>query len=377
MILTVAVAMFFQQVGNPIVSPPVQTQAPANVSVNITPPPPDPAATAAMYSFSVATLERDHAEAPVNWATGLLSGTNIWTTTPVSHFADGNVRNVRNAARLAALGLFLLAIVWTGAQLAFGAGMGTTSYQLLLPPLFAGFLIAIYSETIIVRSIDLNNWLCNQMGSPSLVSFSGDALRLPERPAAAASPGALEIAASFFEGLIGSVIYAVVLIVLELKMIFREGVLIVGSVAMPLAGVLWAVKMTHGWGVRLFTLFFGWLFSQPLVVACLTLGGTLLTLLNLTDGAGEFLVKVAILFAAIKMVSFFAGGSLGGGAMFGLAGVLFLMRRMQSGMRRAGSQGSSPQAPQPAAAVQPGIANGTGAGTGATGRPWRPAMGAA
>lgn len=365
------------QTGAPIVTPPIQAPAQSNVMVNVTPPPPDPAATAAMYSFSVATVERDHVHAPVTWASSLLSGTNIWTTTPVDHFRSGEVGALRNGVRLAAMGLFLLALIWTGIQLALGSALGTGSAQLLLPPLLVGFLLAVYSDTLAIRSIDLNNWLCERMGTPSLGTFTGDALTLPELPELE-SPGTNGVPQAVFEGIIGSLVYALVLIVLELKLILREAVLIIGSVVMPIAGVLWAAGITRGWGIILFRLFFGWLFGQPLVVACLALAGSLLGLLNLSDSAGEFLVKIAILFAAIKLVSIFAGGGLGDSGMFGLAGVLFLMRRAQSIARRSSSGGGSAPAPTPPAAPpQPGVAGGTGGGSAATGRPWRPALGGA
>src|SRR5207302_351533 len=162
-------------------------------------------------------------------------------------------------------------------------------------------------------------WLCARLAEPSLLDFTGTALALPAQPDVTA-PGVVAVPTSFFSGLLTSLLYAIVLLILELKLIFREAVLIVTDVVMPISGVLWAFRITRGWGLQLYRLFFGWLFGQPLVVVCLALGGALLTLFNVTDSAGQVLVKVAILFVALKVVSILAGGGLGGGGLFGLAG---------------------------------------------------------
>lgn len=366
-----------QGAGSVILTPPsqasAQTSAPANVT-NVTLPPPDPAATRAMYQYSVATLEHDHAGIPVGWAQTLLAGENIWTRTPPAHFQQDDIKRLRLAARNAALGLFLLGILYTGAQLAFGAASGSTNYQQVLPLVIAGFLVAIYAETIVTRSIDICNWLNERLGNPSLSDFSLTGLTMPEQPDADAPTG-LAIPAAFFSGLFTSLLYAIILVILEMKLIFREAVLVVASVVMPLSGILWAFQITRGYGLILYRLFFGWLFGQPMVVVCLAIAGSLLTLMN-TAGPGEVLVKCAILILSIKMISIFASGMSPGG-MFGLAGLLFLMRRMQS-IGRGGPQNNSSAPPANAPAVQPGGAGGgTGAGAAATGRPWRPALGSA
>lgn len=374
-----------QTQGNLDVQTPAKSQAQSSgsVNVNVTAPDPDPKKTAALYEYSVSALERDHASAPIGAASSLLSGENIWTRTPQQPFVTGDVARFRNSARAAALFLFLLAIIWVGAQMAYGSAVGTTTMQQLLPPLIFGLAMAAYSETIILRSIDLCNWLNDRMGTPSLNDFSGSLLVLPDIQLDIHEQNAIEGFVSqiqgFVKGLFGSVLYAIVLIVLELKLIFREGVLWIASIVMPVSGALWAVNLTRGWGVMLFRLWFGWLFSQPLVVLCLALGGSLLTFLNLHDGTGDWLVRIAILFAAIKMVSFFAGGSLSGGAMFGMAGLMLLLRRLRLQVNRSApsaASGGTATAPQSAPTVQHGYAGGTGDGTAATSRPWRPAYGA-
>lgn len=367
--------VLFAQVGNPIVSPP-PVPAPNNITVNMTAPPPDPVATAQMNQYLVSNTEYDTASVPVTWATALLAGTNIWTNTPEGAFSDLVAARLRGNARNAAIGLFLLGVLWTGVQLALGSGLGTTTYQQLLPLVIAGFLLAVYSETIIFRSVALCNWLNAQLGDPSLGDFSGTALELPTRPTFTPD-GVLHIVEGFLSGLIGSAIYAIVLVILELKLIFREAILMIGSTVMPISGVLFAFGLTKTWGVQLFRLYFGWLFGQPLVVVCLALAGSLLTLMNLTDSVVTWLVKVAVLFAALKMVSFLSGAGLGGGGMFGIAGLLFLLRRAQTMARGSGAAATTSTSPTPAAAVQGGQSGGTGQGSAATGRPWRPAFGTA
>ncbi len=363
-----------QGVGNPIV--PVQA-APTtnNITVNVTPPPPDPAATQSMYAYTIAVTERDHAAAPVTIATHLLSGANIWTRTPLEHFDIPVVRDLRTAARLAAMGLFILGVLWTGIQLLIGTTTGHTSMQQLLPLVVAGFLLAVYSTTIVHRAVELNNWLCERLGDPSLADFSASALELPETPTASDSSvaGIIAIPAGFISGMVTSVVYAVVLLILELKLIFREGVLLVADVVMPISGILWAFGITRGWGIILFRLFFGWLFGQPLMVAALSLASGLLTLMNLNDGPGQVFVKVAILVLSLKLLSIFAGG-MGGGGMFGLAGLLFLLRRGMGVVRHTSAGGTAPGG---APATGSGMAGGTGTGSAATGRPWRPSLGMA
>lgn len=369
----------FMQAGNPILSPP-PVPAPQNITVQMTAPPPDPEATMRMNQYLVAQTEYEHAAAPVQYATGLLSGTNIWTFTPPNFITDGTVARVRTNVRLAALSLFLLGIIYTGGRLAFGTALGTTSMQQLLPMMLCGFLVAWYSETLTSRSIDLCNWLNARIGDPTLAGFSGNALILPDAPVPPSSSPApgnpATIPGAFFAGITGTTIYAIVLILLEVKMVFREAVIIVTSTLMPISGILWAFDLTRGWGSTLFRLFFGWLYGQPLVVAALALAGSLLGLMNFTDDAPQLFVKLAILFLALKLISLLAGGGLGSGFSFGLASLLILMRRAQHFGR--GANAGSPGSPASnTAAAQPGIANGQGSGSAATGRPWRPALGTA
>lgn len=355
---------------------PIPAPAPApNINVTVVPPEPDPVQTQATYDFVTANAEYNHVSIPVGWANGLLAGANIWTRTPSDMLHAPEPARLRGIARTVGLGLFLIGIVWTGLMMAFGTSGGMTAHQQLLPLLIAGFLIAMYAQSISQRSIDLCNWINASFGSPSLTEFSAGPLTLPDRPVPPTGLGqAASLVAGFFSGLVTSLIFAVILILLEVKMIYREAILLVTSTVMPIAGVLWAFKITRGWGVVLFRLFFGWTFGQPLVVVCLLLAGSLLTLMNLTDGPAEVLVKVAILLLALKVVSLFAGGGLGSGAVFGLAAVMMLARRGMRGVRGGGS--STPSAsPVPSAAVQQGIAGGTGDGSAATGRPWRPAAG--
>lgn len=387
--MLVGLVLLFQVQMTPPITPPstprVETDSPTqaqssptvnNISVNVTPPPPDPEAVAAMYQFTTAQTQHDYAAVPVGWADSLLQGENIWTHTPTGPLADPTVKKVRNAARYIAMGLFTLAIIWTGIQLLLGTSLGTSTYQTLLPPLVGGFLIAMYSELIAFRMIELVNWMNSAIVAVDLPTFTADALTLPARPEINPEvPGIVSVPAGFVGGLVTSTLYALFLLVLEAKMILREGVIVVGTTIMPVSGILWAVAITHGWGVKMLALFFGWLFSQPLVVACLALSGSLLSLF-LTEGPAVILVKIAILFLAIKLASFL-GASLGGSGMFGLAGLLFLLRRTGALARRSGG-GTSPASPAPAAPpAVAGMAGGTGGGTGATGRAWRPAYGAA
>lgn len=369
--------LFLQVVGNPIVPQPAP--APSNITVHVEtppPPPPDPIATQAMYDYVTTNDRYNQVEVPVGWAQGLLGHENIWTRTPTGYRDDGAFGQLRRGVRVLAMGLFLLAILWTGGQLLLGSMMSATGYEQLLPALLAGFLIAVFSDLIVRRSIDLNNWMCAVLGQPSLADFSASGLAMPPRPEPPQpGVGPLQLAAGFASGLFTSLLYSIALVIIEVKMIYRQAVLIVTDVAMPAAGALWAVKITRGYGSVLFRLFFGWLFGQPLLVLCLGLAGTLLGLMNVHDGPAEVLIKLTILLIAIKAISLFAGGGLGSGAIFGIASLLMLMRRSQHMFR--GSSGQRSQPPSPAPAVVAGSAGGTGQGTAATGRPWRPALGTA
>jgi hypothetical protein len=381
-VIGVLLVSLFLQVPPIQITPPIQTQAqaPANVTVNYTPPPPDPQAVASMYEYAQAVDEFDKASVPVGWATALLQGDNIWTTTPWSHMNFDAARVLRGLLRGVALGLFLLGIIYTGGQLAIGPLTGSTTAQQLLPIMIAGFMVAMYSETVAHRAIDLCNWINMRiagLGAPSLTDFSATPLTLPERPTLqTVGETAFRLAAGFTSGLLGSVVYAIILILLEVKLIMRDAVLLVTTTAMPIAGVLWAFKITRGWGMILFKLFFGWLFGQPLVVICLALSGGLLTLMNLNDTPVSWIVKVAVLFVALKVLTLFAGG-LGGGSLFGLAALTMLLRRAMFASRNAHGTASPPAAPTHSATVQASHVGGTGDGSAATGRAWRPALGSA
>lgn len=353
-----------------------KTSAPANVTVNVTPPAPDPAATQAMYDHFIANAEYDHAAVPITWATGLLNSDNIWTSTPWSMIDTPVARNIRNVARLVAIALFGLGVLYVGCQLAFGSITGTTNYQMLLPMMVIGFMLAMYTDLIAHRAVDLCNWLDVQFGDSTLAGFSGAALVPPERPAVNSVPGIVGVPAAFFSGLITTLLYAIVLVILEMKLIFRDGILIVTTTVMPVSGVLYAFSITRGWGTTLFRLFFGWLYGQPLVVICLGLAGSLLTLFNDSDGVAAVLVKLAVLFVAMKALTMFAGGGLGNGAGFGFAALLTLLRRLPNFSR--GQAAATATTPPPQYPLhQSGYAFGTGNGTAATARPWRPSYGTA
>jgi hypothetical protein len=323
--------------------------------------------------------EYDHAKVPVDMAGRLLHGKNIFTDTPPDWFNNFVVAGMRNSAKFAALSLFLVGIVWTGFQLIWGSASGMSSATQLLPLMVAGFLLAVYADQICVKMVNLCNGLNSQLHEISLIDFTGEALTLPPQPATD-TPGVIAVPQGFVEGVITTLLYSLIVLILELKMVYRMGMLTIGDVVMPIAGVLWAFKITRGWGLRLFALFFGWLFGQPLVVICLALTTSLIGFLNLTDSGGAVLIKVAILVAAIKTVGFFAS-VLGGGDLFGLAGLMLLFRQTQGLLRRgsanaAGATGTGGSAAQQGApAVQGGQAGGTGAGSAATGRAWRPAYG--
>jgi hypothetical protein len=81
LVLAFALSLFAQGIGNPIlVTPPAPgpstnsnssnatTNTSSNVTVNVTPPPPDPKATQAMYDYTIANGEYDHAAVPVGVA---------------------------------------------------------------------------------------------------------------------------------------------------------------------------------------------------------------------------------------------------------------------------------------------------------------------
>lgn len=369
--------------GNPIIEAPKPSST-TNVTVNVTPPPPDPAATQAMLDFMVANTEYNHANVPDTIASGLLKAPNIWTQTPWDAVNLDIVQKLRNVARGIALGLFLLGIVWIGNQLAFGSLTGSTNYQQLFPMVVMGFALAFYSDTLAHRMIDLNNWICAAIGDPSLSGFTADALKLPDQPtlpgASPGPPGIIGVPASFFSGLLTTVLYAIVLILLEVKLIIRDGILAVASVVMPISGALWAFSITRGWGTLLYRMFFGWLFGQPMVVICLAIASSLFTFFNNVDGPAQVFIKIAVLFMAMKSVTIFASGSLGQGGAFGIASLLFLLRRAQHVARAAGGSGTaaSPSAnPEPRAATMGGRSNGQGDGEAATGRAWRPSYGTA
>lgn len=381
--------------GSPIVTVPnpdgggsTHTSGGGVVNVNVTPPPPDPAATSSMLDFLVSNTEYNHANIPVSMADGMLKGPNIWTNTPWSLINVDQAAKLRAVARGIALVLFLLGITWTGAQLAFGTMTGTTTYQMLLPMMIGGFLLAMFSDTIAVRFVDICNGLAADFGDPSLMVFSHDSLTMPPQPqlpTAGGPPGILSVPATFFSSLFTSLIYAIVLIVLEVKEIIRMGVLIVTTTVMPISGVLFAFQITRGWGVLLFRSFFGWLFGQPLVVICLSIAGSVLTFFNGVDAGAVVLVKLAVLFMAIKCVTIFAPMGLGAGSMFGLAGLMFLFRRasgLASGFRggaaAAATTTAAPPSPPPASTpAVSGMGGGTGAGTAATPRAYRPSYGMA
>jgi len=361
----VMLVALFLQVGNPIVTPPelpsVQTSAPQNVTVNVTmvAPEPDPAAVNALYDPLVARTTHGFAEVPTTWANALLGGPNIWTRTPHEYTVDiDGARRVRGAARTVMLALLGAAIVWTGTSIAFGSVTGSQGHLMLLPILAAGFALAWYADDVLTVSVAAVNAVNEALGSSDLSTFSGRALDLPRVPEADDTTQLVTVPVGFLGSVLGSAVYAVILVLLEVQLVMRSAWLIVLGAVFPIASLLWAVPLTHAFGTTMLRMFFGMLIAQPLIVVALQLAGGLAGGWNGAPDIAQVLVRIGVLLVALQVLRMFGGANLGIGGLLGVGAVLLGARQVGRVIRTVRG-GSAPPPPAPARA----------------GRAWRPAFG--
>lgn len=257
--LAIALALLLQ------VGPPMPQPAPVQViqnNVTLEAPPVDPEVVAdtSVQSFQAIVVQLI-APTLAKWANDALDTPVdfIRRTPPEWTYDNPAVKALANLIKNNALALVaLILVVWGLAKI---LGQEPTIGK----PLY-GVTLCLANLTIWQIGIQLNNALCDGIHAPALSALVRPHLQLP-----ALTTNPIEV----FGPALLVIVYAVVAILLTISQAFRLAGIDVLIVAGSIALLCKASEYSDGWGQRYQQLSAGMLFSQVLVVACLTLAPVL------------------------------------------------------------------------------------------------------
>lgn len=307
--LLAVVLVFFAQIGPPIPQP---QPAPITVrnEVVVQAPPPDPQAIAdASVQSAQAIVVELVAPTLAKWANDALDTPVdfIRRTPPEWTYENPAVRTLADLIKNHALALVaLILVVWGLAKM---LGQQPT----LGKPLY-GVLLCIANLTIWQIGIQLNNAICDGIHAPELSALVRPHLQLPgltTNPIEAFGPAVLVC------------VYAVVAILLTVSQAFRLAGIDLLIVAGSIALLCKSSEYSDGWGQRYQQLGAGMLFSQVLVVVCLSLAPVLG---GIGSGFIGTVLGISVLLLARKVPAMMTSGPQQGVPGGGLFRMLVLRR---------------------------------------------------
>ncbi len=308
--LIILTVFAMQGFGPPMPQPQPQPIQVVEQRITVEAPPPDPEAIAdASVQSSNAIVVQVIAPTLVKWANDALDTPVdfIRRTPPEWTYDNSAVKKLADLIKNHALALVaLILIVWGFAKL---LGQQPT----LGKPLY-GVLLCIANLTVWQIGIQLNNAICDSIHAPALSELVRPHLQLPtltSNPVDAFGPALLVC------------IYAVVAILLTISQAFRLATIDVLIVAGSIALLCKSSEYSDTWGQRYQTLAAGLLFSQVLVVVCLTLAPVLG---GIGSGFVATVLGVSVLLLARKIPGWFASSPQQGAPGVGLFKTLVLRR---------------------------------------------------
>jgi hypothetical protein len=176
-----------------------------------------------------------------------------------------------------------------------------------LPRLLLGGILINTAAWWCRLAIDANNAACAVFGAPTVADVVATVLR---------------VAVFQISGVLMVLIATIMAILLLLQQLMRLALVDVLLVLAPLAGLLWILPQSHGWGRLWGRLFVGTVFAQAVQVLTLRLGFNLATGLPPITAAGllQPLLGIAVLALALKVPGLMGGGAGGGNLVSGLLG---------------------------------------------------------
>lgn len=186
----------------------------------------------------------------------------ISQTPPAGSYASPTVIGLWGTVRTIANIALALVALWAGFNLIVREHIAAPYHEAmqLLPRLVLGALLANTSLAWAQLAIDVNNALCQAIGSASLPAWDQ-----------------ADSATQLLADVIAILIYLVTSLLLLLQMLMRLALIDVLLVAAPLGLLCWVLPQTQGWARLWSSTFFGAVFTQFVQVLALKLGASLLT----------------------------------------------------------------------------------------------------
>jgi TrbL/VirB6 plasmid conjugal transfer protein len=273
----------------------------------------------------------------VGFMGGLLGNGNLISQTPpaLSYESDAVVRLWKSLVPVADAGLAVVA-VWGGVNLMVHPHIRAPYHGALelVPRLVLSGILVHSSLGWGQFVIDLNNALCQRIGSTSIPAWNS-----------VLQPGA----GPSLMNVIAMAIYLVMGLLLLGQMLMRLALLDTLLVIAPLALLCWVLPQTYSWARLWFSTFFGTVFVQSIQVLVLQLGGAMIQRLpSLLPSLGSepvdnsrvwlvtLLLGVAVLQLARKVPRLMPGYPAGGGG--GASSAVGSVRLMASLLTQGGGQ---------------------------------------
>jgi hypothetical protein len=350
--LLLGLFLLLQVTGNPIVSPPPRSApetAPApstrsgGTTVNVTIPPPDPqlvaqsAQDAAPYAVGGGLI-------PVvqGLSDALSSLVNLepWSQTP-KDMTTGNpdVQHVNGLLRNVAIAGLVLVLAWAGLIAVGGPIFGADPLVVmeLIPRVLFCFGLAIFSLSLLERSIDLSNAVTGAIGSQDL---SGFFVTDTSAPAELPPFGTLASLAGPLVSLIVGLVYLLAALATLGWLWMRDVLLGILVAVAPLFLLLLAIPRLEHFGRRWAVLYGAALISNIPIVVALELGKPFIDLAHGASSLLQLLLRIGVLLLIPTLFHLFGHAGPNGPSLLGLALLARLGRGAMTGMARGGPAGA-------------------------------------
>jgi hypothetical protein len=228
-----------------------------------------------VFTTALVNLGKQTTTDAAGFMTWLLGNGNVISQTPgqLSYDSDAVIR-LWGVTRMIANAGLVIVTVWSGVNLMVQPHVRAPYHGVLelVPRLVLGGILVNTSLGWGHFVIDLNNALCQALGTPSMPAW--DMLREPGD-----APGLVN--------LVALIIYLVMGLLLLAQMLMRLALIDVLLVIAPLALLCWVVPQSMEWARMWLTTFFGTVFVQAVQVVVLQLGSDLIQHLpSLAPGGG-------------------------------------------------------------------------------------------
>lgn len=292
------------------ITPPSVTQTHTDVNVTVQAPPPDPAviADSSMQSFQ-AIIVQLIAPTFIKWTRDVLAVSDVVTQTPPDMtYGNGAIRSKAEFLRNIAMAFLGLAVFVLGINI-------TLRQEYAWGRIIMAVCFAATSLYWWQAGIDILNATNRAIAAPSVQDIIGPHLTLPSitaNPIEAFGPALLVI------------VYCIVGLMLILAAWMRIALIDVLIVIGPLALMTMATMESSRFSTAYITTSVGTLFSQVMIVICLSVSPALAAA---GSGLASTLIALCILWLAKSAPSLVTGAVRSGGSSAGRIGLIMVLRR--------------------------------------------------